>query len=344
MVTKETLRSCAGARLEIVNMSSLRFIAFAFLASFSLTGCVTDPALSGANGAQAAAAAAAGAMPLLGADVAYGPLTDAGLNLPAVPVSEVPVEFQRQTVEYATDQAPGTIIINPGAKQLYFVTGRNKAIRYGIAVGRAGFQWSGEAIVDERKTWPTWTPPKEMIERKPELQQWEAGMPGGLENPLGARALYLTTNGIDYGYRIHGTPEWFSIGKNASSGCIRMINQDVIDLFNRVPDGAKVIVLNADGSMPSGLTLPPPQPKKAKPAVEKAPDPVIVPPITILPPPNLGAPLNVPVVSTAVAVEPALSTPEAQPASSAPSTCLVKNDDGTCLCEVLLVNGICPAP
>jgi L,D-transpeptidase catalytic domain len=186
--------------------------------------------------------------------------------------------------------------------------------------------------------------PEEMIERKPELRQWEDGMPGGLENPLGARALYLTTNGVDYGYRIHGTPEWFSIGKNASSGCIRMINQDVMDLYGRVADGAKVIVLNADGSMPTGLTLPPPQPKKPKPVAEPAvvADPVIVPPITILPPPNLGAPVIVPQITPAV--DAAAATTPAIPAvePAAPAACLVKAADGTCICTVALVNGLCP--
>jgi hypothetical protein len=108
-----------------------------------------------------------------------------------------------------------------------------------------------------------------MIDRKPELAKWEKGQPGGPTNPLGARALYLTTNGVDYGYRIHGTPEWQSIGSNASSGCIRMINQDIIDLYNRVPDGAKVVVLTQDGQVPTGLTLPPPPPKKV--AVAPAP-------------------------------------------------------------------------
>ena len=123
----------------------------------------------------------------------------------------------------------------------------------------------------------------EMIERKPELAKWEKGQPGGPTNPLGARALYLTTNGIDYGYRIHGTPEWQSIGSNASSGCIRMINQDIIDLYGRVPDGAKVVVLTRDGQVPKGLTLPPPAPKKVAKAVAPAPEipPAAVPDRTI---------------------------------------------------------------
>ncbi|MFN4155216.1 MAG: L,D-transpeptidase [Paracoccaceae bacterium] len=201
---------------------------------------------------------------------------DNGIAIPAIDPAKVPTQFQRQIVDYPSTEAPGTVIINPATKHLYFITGNNKAIRYGIAVGAAGFQWSGQALVTNRRQWPTWTPPKEMIERKPELSKWENGQPGGPTNPLGSRALYLTTNGVDYGYRIHGTPEWWSIGRNASSGCIRMINQDVIDLYNRVPDGAKVIVLTASGQMPKGLTLPPPAPKKKKP--EEAPEAAVATP------------------------------------------------------------------
>ncbi|SNX71291.1 lipoprotein-anchoring transpeptidase ErfK/SrfK [Cereibacter ovatus] len=201
----------------------------------------------------------------------YGARPDGAFTVPAVPVEKVPLDYQRQTVAYTSNEPPGTIIINPQARVLYFITGKNTAIRYGIAVGKAGFEWSGTAVVANRRPWPTWTPPKEMIERKPELVKWEKGQPGGPTNPLGARALYLETNGRDYGYRIHGTPEWQSIGRSASSGCIRMINQDVIDLYERVPDGAKVIVMTRDGKMPTGLTLPPPAPKKAKPVTVAAP-------------------------------------------------------------------------
>jgi lipoprotein-anchoring transpeptidase ErfK/SrfK len=220
----------------------------------------------------------------------YVSAMDGAIKLPAIPVEKVPAEFQRQTVYYESDQPVGTIIINPAVKHLYLITAKNKALRYGIAVGAAGFEWSGEAVITERKPWPTWTPPPEMIERKPELVKWEKGQPGGLTNPLGARALYLTTNGVDYGYRIHGTPEWFSIGRNASSGCIRMINQDIIDLHDRVTLGAKVIVLTRDGKMPTGLSLPPPKPKKAKP-VEAAP--VLAPVPAAMPsfaPPIIGVP------------------------------------------------------
>ena len=197
----------------------------------------------------------------------YAARDDNGINIPALPVAEIPAQFQRQIVDFPTAEPANTIIIAPGERHLYLVLGDNKAVRYGVAVGRDGFAWSGEAVIAERKPWPTWTPPPEMIARRPELAQWKDGQPGGPTNPLGARALYLTTNGVDYGYRIHGTPEWESIGQNASSGCIRMINQDVMDLYERVPDGAKVIVLTVDGQMPLGLNIPPVQkPKKVKPA------------------------------------------------------------------------------
>lgn len=294
----------------------MRILALALTAALALAACVPDPAMVEAGLAEAPA-------PRLAEETVYAALPDpaSDLTVPAVPVEKVPDEFQRQTVWYPNDQPKGTIIIDPGKKHLYLITSKTQAVRYGIAVGRAGFQWSGEALITERKTWPSWTPPEEMIERKPELEKWKDGQPGGLENPLGARALYLTTNGVDYGYRIHGTPEWYSIGKNASSGCIRMINQDVIDLYSRVPDGTKVIVLTASGAMPKGLTLPPPQPKKEK--------PVIVPPIQVLPPPVLAA-ASPPVLPLA--------------GSTDPAACAVKAEDGSCLCAVEMVNGLCPVP
>lgn len=248
----------------------------AALAVAGLGACVPDPALF-----PAAAPAAARLAP---AETAYLSSSDGPFTVPAVPLEKLPEPLRRQTVVYESDEAPGSIIIHPGQKFLYFVTGPKTAIRYGIAVGRAGFEWAGEAQVTETKPWPIWTPPPEMIERKPELAKWEKGQPGGPENPLGARAIYLQTNGRDYGYRIHGTPEWWSIGKNASSGCIRMINQDVIDLNTRVQPGAKVVVLKADGTRSATLVVPPPAPKKKKP-VAAAPVPVVEPVMPALPPP-----------------------------------------------------------
>jgi lipoprotein-anchoring transpeptidase ErfK/SrfK len=228
--------------------------------TMGLAGCQMDPALMGT-------APAAVSRSALNDPTHYGAVEDNGLQVPAIPIEQVPADYQRQMVSYESDQPVGTIIIDPSTKHLYLITSKTKALRYGIAVGRAGFGWSGTADIVSRTTWPKWIPPYEMIDRKPELEEFrDVGQPGGLTNPLGARALYLETDGVDYGYRIHGTPEWYSIGSNASSGCIRMINQDVMDLYNRVPDGARVVVLTEDGQFPTRLTVPPiPAPKKPEP-------------------------------------------------------------------------------
>lgn len=246
----------------------LRFQIALIPAAFALLAC-TDPALMPVGGVASIGA--------LDPAAVYAGREDNGITVPALPVQEIPAEFQRQVVAFDTDQAPNTVIINPAEKHLYLVLGQGKALRYGIAVGRSGFLWSGEAVIANRRPWPTWTPPPEMIARRPELAEFKNGQPGGPTNPLGARALYLETNGVDYGYRIHGTPEWESIGHNASSGCIRMINQDVMDLYERVPDGAKVIVMTADGQMPQGLHIPPVvKPSKPKPP-PPPPTPVVGP-------------------------------------------------------------------
>ena len=150
--------------------------------------------------------------------------------------------FRRQTVAYRSNQKPGTIVVDTKTRHLYYVLGGGKAIRYGVAVGKQGFAWSGVSRVRRKVKWPTWTPPAEMIERKPELAEFRAGMPGGPKNPLGARALYLFQGKKDTLYRIHGTNNPSSIGRAASSGCIRMRNDDVAHLYARVGMGAKVIV------------------------------------------------------------------------------------------------------
>ncbi|BCH20471.1 L,D-transpeptidase [Mesorhizobium sp. L-8-10] len=172
----------------------------------------------------------------------YGSRRDAGYQLPSVPIYKVDRKYHRQIVRYDTGEKPGTVIVDTGDKFLYYVLPDGKAVRYGIGVGREGFEWSGTARIALKREWPTWTPPGAMIQRQPELAKWRGGMPPGLTNPLGARALYLFNKGGDSGYRLHGTPEWFSIGKAMSSGCIRLMNQDIIDLYNRVEVGAKVIV------------------------------------------------------------------------------------------------------
>ena len=153
--------------------------------------------------------------------------------------------FRRTEVKYATAEVPGSIVVDPGAKYLYFILNGWTAIRYGIGVGREGFEWNGEATVRRKAKWPRWTPPKYMVARDPLAAKWADGMPGGPDNPLGARALYLYQGQVDTLYRIHGTNQPDSIGKAVSSGCIRLINADIADLYERVKIGAKVVVLPA---------------------------------------------------------------------------------------------------
>jgi lipoprotein-anchoring transpeptidase ErfK/SrfK len=148
---------------------------------------------------------------------------------------EVDPAYMRTEVEYSGRERPGSIVVDTANKYLYFVTGDGRAIRYGIGVGRPGFEWSGVKSVSRKAVWPDWTPPREMLARRPDLPR---RMEGGPDNPLGARALYLGSSL----YRIHGTNEPFTIGQNVSSGCIRMMNDDVIDLYNRVSLGARVVV------------------------------------------------------------------------------------------------------
>jgi lipoprotein-anchoring transpeptidase ErfK/SrfK len=163
--------------------------------------------------------------------------------LPPFDYKKLPEAFRPTVVNYNGRQWPGTIIVDTQARQLYLVLQGGKAMRWGCAVGRDGFRWAGLADVGRKVMWPKWTPPKEMIARSPEKAKWANGMPGGPDNPLGARALYLFQNGNDTLYRIHGTTEPLSIGKNASSGCIRMVNQDAVELYRRVPIGSRVVVL-----------------------------------------------------------------------------------------------------
>jgi lipoprotein-anchoring transpeptidase ErfK/SrfK len=175
----------------------------------------------------------------------YGPMVDDGYDIPAVPIKKIDPQFLRQIVPDPTGARPGTIVVDTNGHHLYLVREGGQAIRYGVGLGRAGFAWQGDAVVQYKRKWPKWTPPDEMIGRQPELAKYSAangGMPPGLNNPLGARALYLFQNGQDTLYRLHGSPEWWSIGKSVSSGCVRLINQDIIDLYSRVPAKTPVIV------------------------------------------------------------------------------------------------------
>lgn len=176
---------------------------------------------------------------------AYGPMPNEQFPLPAIDISKVPERYWRQQVPYPTAERPGTIIVDIDDFYLYLVQEGGMAMRYGVGLGRAGFEWSGRGTVAYKRKWPKWTPPDEMIERQPELEKWSVrngGMPPGLQNPLGARALYIFQDGVDTLYRIHGSPEYWTIGKAVSSGCVRMLQQDVIDLYERVPPPAPIIV------------------------------------------------------------------------------------------------------
>jgi lipoprotein-anchoring transpeptidase ErfK/SrfK len=185
---------------------------------------------------------------LMGRDPSLFPPPESPVDFPitAVDLDSIPEKYHRQIVGYEGFEEPGTLIVDPAQRFLYLILENGSALRYGVGVGRQGFAWSGEATIQMKRRWPRWIPPEEMTFRDAKAAAWSNGMPGGPENPLGARALYLFANGEDTLYRIHGTNEPNSIGKAMSSGCIRMLNEDVADLFERVPKGAKVIVLSAE--------------------------------------------------------------------------------------------------
>jgi len=167
-----------------------------------------------------------------------------GTFQPAGPgVSSLPSQYQRQRVRFPTNEKPGTIIIDANNKFLYLVEGNGTAMRYGVGVGREGFGWHGTVKIGRKAEWPTWTPPPEMRARERKKGRiLPVSMEGGPQNPLGARAMYLYDGGRDTMYRIHGTSEPWTIGHNVSSGCIRMVNADVSDLYERAPVGTKVVV------------------------------------------------------------------------------------------------------
>jgi lipoprotein-anchoring transpeptidase ErfK/SrfK len=204
--------------------------------------------LAGAASALAAACTAIpGSGPLAyapgeGGDVLV-PATNEPYRVPPVTLATIQPQFRRQIVRDPTGEKPGTIVVDPAQRYLYLVMDDGRARRYGIGVGRQGFGWSGNAVVGMKRTWPKWYPPPEMQARDERAREFANGMEGGPNNPLGARALYLFQGGRDTLYRIHGTNEPQSIGRAVSSGCIRMLNADVIDLYDRVPTGTKVVVL-----------------------------------------------------------------------------------------------------
>lgn len=216
----------AGA--ERLSRRSFLAGAGAGLGALGLGGCTTLEGLS-----------------LAEAEKLYGPAPDKKFPIPAVNLGKLDPKYYRQTVSYESKEAPGTIIVDPANYYVYRIEGEGKATRYGANVGRQGFLWSGEAYVGRKGEWPVWTPPKEMIKRQPEAAKYAGGMPGGPENPLGARTLYLYQNGKYTLYTIYSTSDPETIGTNLTSGCTGLITQDMLDLYERTPVKTKVIVLPA---------------------------------------------------------------------------------------------------
>lgn len=179
----------------------------------------------------------------------YAPVQDGNLTVPAVDLNKIDPRYLRQLVDYQSDEPPGTIVVDPYHRFLYLVMKDGKALRYGVGVAKAGLQFQGSATIARKAEWPHWTPTPDMIKRQPELYQpLASGLDGGLQNPLGARALYLFKDGKDTLYRLHGTNQPWSIGHAVSSGCIRLLDQDIIDLYQRVPKGARVVVLGPNST------------------------------------------------------------------------------------------------
>lgn len=217
-----------GPRGMQLNRRSFLVGSAAVLGALSLAGCATSGGLSTAEAARI-----------------YGPVPDERFPIPAVNISKINPKYLRRTVHYPSKEAVGTIIIDPRNYYVYRIEGDNNATRYGANVGRAGFLWSGDAYIGRKAEWPIWTPPREMILRQPEAAKYAGGMKPGIDNPLGARTLYLYQNGVYTLYTIYSTSVPETIGKGISSGCIGLLTQDMIDLYSKTPVNTKVVVLPA---------------------------------------------------------------------------------------------------
>ncbi len=190
-----------------------------------------------------AAGCTTGVIPGVGAD--YGRITTEPYPIAPLSFMQTKPELRRQEVAYETRHPAGTVVVDTPARRLYYVMGNGRAMRYGIGVGKQGLALAGNARVGRKAKWPSWTPTANMMQRDPRNRQYAGGVPGGLGNPLGARALYLYRGNRDTMFRIHGTTQPETIGHAVSSGCVRMVNHDVIDLYERVPVGANVVVIQA---------------------------------------------------------------------------------------------------
>jgi lipoprotein-anchoring transpeptidase ErfK/SrfK len=217
----------SGLRSGLLNRRSFLFASAAGIGALGLAGCASD-AISFAE-----------------AQKLYAMAPDEKFPIPAVDVSKIDPKYYRRTVHYDSNESPGTIVVDPANYYVYRIEGDGNATRYGANVGRDGFRWSGDAYVGRKAEWPIWTPPKEMIQRRPEAAQYAGGMPAGLDNPLGARVLYLYQNGVYTLYTIYSTSDPETIGTSITSGCTGLLSQDMIDLYSRTPVKTKVVVLPA---------------------------------------------------------------------------------------------------
>lgn len=211
-------------------------VALTLAALLTLTACVAPPVADAPQQSQTGLTPQTLSL--------YEAKPDGNRVIPAVDPKWLSAEKARQEVEYFAPHPPGTIVVDPEARYLYQVMPGNRAMRYAVAVGPDGYAFSGEATIPFQRDWPGWRPTDNMIARDPDqYAKFADGLPGGLENPLGARALYLFRGGQDTYYRIHGTSNPWSIGQATSAGCIRLYNQDIVHLAERVPSGTKVIVV-----------------------------------------------------------------------------------------------------
>ncbi len=217
-----------ACRSEGLDRRSFLTGAAASLGTLGVAGCTTSDGLS-----------------LVEAQALYGPVPEEKFPIPAVDISKVDPQYWRKVVPYASAEAPGTIVVDPANYYVYRIEGEGSATRYGANVGRDGFRWSGNAYVGRKGEWATWTPPREMIKRQPEAAKWARGMPGGLDNPLGARTLYLYQNGAYTLYTIYASSAPESIGSGVTSGCVGLLSQDMLHLYARTPVKTKVVVMPA---------------------------------------------------------------------------------------------------
>ncbi len=210
----------------------------ASLGALALAGCST-------TGATRVTAPTEPVRPLVPADVLamYAARPEEEYPVPAADISMLNPVYWRQEVDNITGEPAGSVVVDTANYFLYFTMPNGRAMRYGVGLGRAGFEWSGKGHIAYKRKWPVWTPPSEMIDRQPELEMYRHGQPPGLLNALGARALYIHQGNRDTLYRVHGTMDVVTIGQAVSSGCVRLLFHDIIDLHDRVPNGAPIVVI-----------------------------------------------------------------------------------------------------